>query len=88
MNKFKTIAATGMNFGMNKLTSLNYTRKEFQAPSTSGMGVAGEHVMLIDVKNRSFVPHFEALPFDPGTLPGINTLDLCSTRPDLLTNQE
>ena len=33
-------------------------------------------------------PHFKALPLEPGTVPGLLMLDLCRTRPELLTNQE
>ena len=40
------------------------------------------------VENRRFMPHFKALLLDPGAVPGPLTLDLCSTRPELLTNQE
>ena len=43
---------------------------------------------LIDVENRRFMPHFEALPHESRTVPSLITLDLCSTRPELLKNQE
>ena len=40
------------------------------------------------LKNHHFVPHFQALPLQLEILPGLLTLDLCSTRPELLENQE
>ena len=73
-----------MNIGTYTLALLSYTGKEFRVPLTSGMGAA----VSIDVENRRFMPHFEALPHKPGTVPSLVTLDLCSTRPELLTNQE
>ena len=41
-----------------------------------------------DGKNCCFMPHFKALPLELGTVPGLLTLDLCSARPELPTNQE
>ena len=34
------------------------------------------------------MPHLEALPLEPGIVPDLLTLDLCSTRSKLLVNQE
>ena len=75
-----------MNIGTYTLALLSYTGKEFQVPPTSGMG--WRTAVSIDVENRRFMPYFEALPHKPGTMPSLLTLDLCSTRPKLLTHQE
>ena len=42
----------------------------------------------VNVENHHFMPHFKALLLDPGAVPDLLTLDLCSTRPELLINHE
>lgn len=42
----------------------------------------------VGVESGCFIPHSDALPFEPGTVPGFLALDLCSTVPELAINQE
>ena len=78
VHNFKTIVAMGMTLVHTFLHYwASYTCKEFRACSLPAL--VWRAAASIDVENCCFMPHFEALLLEPGTMPDLLTLDLAWT---------
>ena len=62
-----------LKFGMIILPSSYYTRKEYRAPPTSGVGGVSASITF---ENCCFMPHFGGSPLGTGGLLWLLTLDL------------